>query len=288
MCANLPAVREPKGAVLLMHGLGGHADSSYMQRLAGKFLQRGWATFRLNHRASGQGRGLSKGIYHAGKSEDVQPVLHAIAKLCPEQKIVAVGFSLSGNMLLKYLGEGKHLPPKNFCGAIAVSPPLDLTLSAQAIARPRNRLYDLRFTRLLKKLVAEQQNSFADFPRFDLPGNLTIYGFDEIVTAPLHGFASAEDYYARCSAKQFLGGIAHPAVILAADNDPFVPKESYLDLPPNALVKLHVTRSGGHMGFIAAYKTSWGDYRWMDEAILHYAELDFYESFGYNISNRNM
>ena len=157
-------------------------------------------------------------------------------------------------------------------GAIAVSPPIDLALSAQAISRWRNRPYDFRFTRLLKQLVRERQQDFADFPRFDFPRNLTIYGFDQIVTAPMHGFASAEDYYARCNAKQFLGNISTPAVILAADDDPFIPKETYLKLPANDLITLHPTRSGGHMGFVSAQKSSWGDYRWMDEAIVWYAE----------------
>ncbi len=272
MCANRPVARRIDGIVLLMHGLGGHADSPFMLRVADKLLQRNWMTFRLNHRGSGQGKGLAKGIYHAGKSEDLQPVLKKIAELYPDQRIVVVGFSLSGNLLLKYLGEQKHFPPENFAGAIAVSPPIDLSLSAQAMSRLRNRPYDLRFTRLLKKLVREHQQEFADFPRVDLPFNLTLYGFDQIVTAPVHGFASAEDYYAQCSAKQFLANLSHPAVILAADNDPFIPKETYMNLPRKDSIKLYLTRSGGHMGFISKQKTSWGDYRWMDEAVVRYAE----------------
>jgi predicted alpha/beta-fold hydrolase len=272
MCENRPLPREAQGAVLLMHGLGGHADSSYMLRVANKFLQKGWCAFRLNHRGAGQGRGLARGIYHAGKSEDLQPVLQKLAESCPDQKIIAVGFSLSGNLLLKYLGEKKWLPPENFRGAIAVSPPLDLAVCAQVMRRRRNRLYDLRFTRLLKKLVREYQENFSDFPHFELPFNLTVYAFDQIVTAPLNGFASAEDYYAQCSANQFLANLSHPTVIIAADNDPFIPRETYLDLPASDYIKLHLTRSGGHMGFISRQRTSWRDYRWMDEAVVAYAE----------------
>ena len=258
--------------VVLAHGLGGHADSSYMLRVAQKFLQQGWITFRMNHRGSGQGRGLAKGIYHAGKSEDLQPVLEKAAELYPGKKIIVVGFSLSGNLLLKYLGEQRHFPPESFAGAIAVSPPIDLALSAQAISRLRNRFYDLRFTRLLKQLVREHQLDFADFPRFDFPLDLSVYAFDQIVTAPLHGFASAEDYYARCGAKQFLANISHPVVIIATDNDPFIPKQTYAGLPQNDWLTVHLPSGGGHMGFIAAQKTSWGDYRWMDETIVRYAQ----------------
>lgn len=272
LCENQPASRNVQGVMLFMHGLGGHADSSYMLRVAHKFLRRGWLTFRLNHRGAGQGKGLAKGIYHAGKSEDLQPVLEKIAALCPDKKIIAAGFSLSGNLLLKYLGEKRHAPPENFCGAIALSPPIDLALSAQALRRRRNRLYDLRFAGLLKKLVAEYQNAFADFPRFAFPLNLSVYRFDQIVTAPLNGFASAEDYYARCSAKQFLANISHPVAIIAADNDPFIPGETYLNLPANDFITLLLTRSGGHMGFICAKRTAGGDYRWMDEAVMRWAE----------------
>jgi predicted alpha/beta-fold hydrolase len=272
MCENQPASREISGMVLLLHGLGGHADSSYMLRIADKFLQKGWSAFRLNHRGAGHGKGLAKGIYHAGRSEDLQPVLRKLVELHPERRIVVVGFSLSGNLLLKYLGEKRHFPPENFCGAIAVSPPIDLALSVQAMRRWRNRLYDLRFTRLLKQLVLEYQKKFADFPRFEFPFNFTVYDFDRIVTAPLNGFASAEDYYARCSAKQFLASLSKPALIIAADDDPFIPKETYLDLPANDSITLCLTGGGGHMGFIPSQKTSWQDYRWMDEAVVRHAE----------------
>ncbi len=255
-----------------MHGLGGHADSSYMVRVANKFLQKGWITFRLNHRGAGQGRGLAKSLYHAGKSEDLQPVLQKLAASHPEQEIVVVGFSLSGNLLLKYLGEKKGFPPENFSGAIALSPPIDLAVAARAMRRWRNLLYDLRFTRLLKRLLLEYQNQFTDFPRFELPFNLTVYAFDQLVTAPLNGFVSAEDYYAQCSAKQFLANLSHPTVIIAADDDPFIPGSIYLDFPANDCMRLNLTRSGGHMGFISRQKTSWQDYRWMDEAVVRYAE----------------
>jgi hypothetical protein len=274
MAENLPTVLDDEGAgmVLLLHGLGGHADSPYMRRLATKFLLRNCIAFRLNHRGAGQGRGLAKHLYHAGRGEDLSPVLSRMARLHPKKAVVAVGFSLSGNMLLKYLGEKLHPIPQNLCGAIAICPPVKLALSAAAISRKSNRLYDFRFIRLLEQGLREREQDFSHFPHFDFPWDLTVYRFDQMVTAPLSGFSSAEDYYEKCSAFQFLANIKLPAVILASQNDPFIPKATFADLPANEFLQLHFPRSGGHLGFISSQQTRFGDRRWMDEAIVDWAK----------------
>lgn len=270
-CENRAPEEKAAGVVLLLHGLGGHADSPYMLRVAGKFLRQNWITFRLNHRGAGQGRGLARQLYHAGRSEDLLPVLRLIAEKHPEKPLIIIGFSLSGNMLLKLLGEQPETMPQNLCGALAVSAPIKLAAGAAAISKKRNWLYDRRFIRLLKDTLRERETDFPDFPRLVLPENLNLYGFDQIVTAPLGGFASADDYYQKCSAHQFLGNIRVPTVLLAAVNDPFVPHEIFADLPDNPWLQCHFTPSGGHMGFISAKRTPFGDHRWMDYALWHYA-----------------
>ncbi|MBC6952094.1 alpha/beta fold hydrolase [candidate division KSB1 bacterium] len=244
---------------------------AYMLRVAKKFLDKNWITFRLNHRGAGQGRGLARQLYHAGRSEDLAPMLRLIAENYPDKPVIAIGFSLSGNMLLKLLGEQPEAIPQNLCGALAVSAPIKLAAGAAAISRKRNWLYDRRFISLLKNTLREREIDFPDFPRFELPRNLNLYAFDQIVTAPLGGFTSAEDYYQKCSAHQFLGNIRVPVVLLAAENDPFIPREIFADLPDSPWLQLHLTPSGGHLGFISAKRTAFGDHRWMDYALWHYA-----------------
>ncbi|MFQ5604142.1 MAG: YheT family hydrolase [bacterium] len=257
----------PKGAALFMHGLGGHEESPYMMRMAKLFSERGWLTFRMNHRGCGAGAGLARNLYHSGRSDDVSAVLNYLAELHPRLPLVAVGFSLSGNALLKLLGEQMHPYPDELSGAMAVTPPIDLSLCSVALCKIRNRIYDHRFVRLLKEAIKERQAHFPDFPVYRFPWNTTVRMFDEFYTAPLNHFESAEDYYTRCSAKQFLQNITVPTILLASDDDPFVPVKSFKGLPVNSHLQVHLTRSGGHMGFVSAHKTPLGDHRWLDYAV---------------------
>lgn len=273
ICENRPSRKSAFQAVMvLMHGLGGEANSPYMLRLARLFRDRGWAAFRMNHRGSGEGKGLARNTYHSGRSEDISQVLLKIEELYPDAPVIAVGFSLSGNALLKLLGENKDPIAANLCGAIAVSPPIELSKCAAAISRTRNRIYDLRFIRMLRAAMRERQTVFPDFPKCDVPWYATLREFDEIVTAPLNNFTSAEDYYTQCSARQFLAGISVPTFLLASGNDPFIPKESYHALARNDALTVEITKGGGHMGFVSAQKTPLGNHRWMDYAILTYSE----------------
>jgi len=270
---NRPAATAPaRGVVLLMHGLGGTAQSPYMHRLAAAFQEQSWIVFRMNHRGCGAGRGLARQLYHSGKSDDVSAALQFVAKSYSDLPLVAVGFSLSGNALLKLLGEKIHPIPANLRGAIAVCPPIHLSLCSAALARKRNWIYAQRFVRMLKTSLRERTEDFPDFPRFNFPWNLTLRQFDEICTAPLNGFASAEDYYQKCSARQFLTGIHLPAFLLACDNDPFIPQETFHDLPRHKFLQTQITRSGGHMGFVAAEKTLWGNRQWLEYMMLKWAE----------------
>ncbi len=271
LCENAAQTDAPRGVVLLLHGLGGHADSPYMVRIGRHFLDAGWTVFRLNHRGAGAGTGLARHFYHSGKSEDLPPVLRFLDSRHPDLPLVLIGFSLSGNLLLKFLAEETAPLPERIRAAIAVNPPIDLHLAAKAICRARNRLYNLRFLRLLRQAVEERKSAFADFPRIRVPWHWSLYQFDQQVTAPMCGFASAEDYYTRCSAKPLLPRIQLPTVILAADDDPFIPVQSYDGLPENPFLRLLLTRSGGHMGFISAARTPLGDPRWLDFALLRLA-----------------
>ena len=217
--ANHPGSRSPVQKVIVFaHGLGGDADSRYMVRVASMFYRRGWTTIRMNHRGCGSGAGLARNLYHSGRSGDIAAVLRTVSAKYAGAAIIVTGFSLSGNALLKLLGENCCDLPGSLLGAIAITPPILLSVCAAALCKRQNRVYDIRFVRLLKAAIAERQQHFPDFPHFRFPGNMTVREFDEICTAPLNGFRSAEDYYQRCSAKQFLSQIRLPTFVLVADN----------------------------------------------------------------------
>ncbi|RMF56931.1 MAG: alpha/beta fold hydrolase, partial [Calditrichaeota bacterium] len=171
--------------VLFMHGLGGDAESPYMLRLAQIFLKRGWRVFRMNHRGAGAGKGLARQLYHSGRSDDISAVLMHLAREYPDECTIAVGFSLSGNALLKLMGEQRHPVPESLIGSVAVSPPIELSRCAAALCRPRNRIYDWRFMKLLKQAIREREEAFAGFPHFSFSWRTTLCEFDEMCTAPL-------------------------------------------------------------------------------------------------------
>ncbi|MFQ5653048.1 MAG: YheT family hydrolase [bacterium] len=273
LCENKPSRKATiKRAIVLAHGLGGDATSPYIVRLADLFVQRGWHVFRMNHRGCGQGAGLARKTYHSGRSDDISAVLASIESLCPGKPLIAVGFSLSGNALLKLLGEKKEPIASTLKGAIAVTPPIELARCAEALCQFQNRIYDLRFVRMLKQDVRRRQSDFPGFPDIPFTWKMRLRDFDEMCTAPLNNFSSAQDYYDKCSARQFLGGITLPTFLLASADDPFIPKETFHNLPENKHITYLITKSGGHMGYIPAHPTPLRTYRWMDYAILTYAE----------------
>ena len=267
---NRPA-KQARGAILLMHGLGSDAEAPYINRLVPLFLQKNWLVFRLNHRGAGLGEGLAKNLYHSGRSEDDSAAMQMVAALQPEMPLVAAGFSLSGNMLLKLLGEHAQPIADTVLAAVAINPPIDLSLCARALRKKSNLLYDLRFVRMLKTAMKKRMQDFGDFPKVPLYEIRTLYDFDKLITAPLNGFADAEDYYAKCNAKQFLANVTIPTVIIASDDDPFVPKQTFDNLPANDNIELLLTRSGGHVGFVHARKTPLGSRKWLEYAIVQYA-----------------
>ncbi len=272
LCETRATRKAPvKKAIVLMHGLGGDANSPYMLRLGHIFLTHGWHVFRMNHRGCGQGEGLARLSYHSGKSDDISAVLSYIEKQNPGLPVVAAGFSLSGNALLKLLGEHKYRVPTTLKGGIAVCPPIDLARSSAALSQIDNRIYELRFLLLLRRIVKQQRLLFSDFPDVTFDWRMTLKDFDDRCTAPLHHFDSAVDYYKKCSAKQFLHRIAHRTMLLASLDDPFIPPDSYDALPENEHLTYVITKSGGHMGYVAAEPTPLHTSRWMDYAILYHA-----------------
>ena len=249
---------------LLLHGLCGCHRAGYMVRTAAKLNARCVRTFRLDHRGCGAGRGLAKSPYNAARSDDVLAVVNEILRLCPGSRVGIAGFSLSGNILLKLLGEAPDRIPQAVDRAIAVNPPIDLSMCVQAISRAAFGLYDRHFARSLFRTISGSPQWRDDLPiaRRRRPPR-RVCDFDEEYTSLASGFANAADYYARASASRFLSNVRVPTLIMAAINDPVIPLAMFTQqqLPPS--IKLRIERHGGHMGYMGRSSGD-ADWRWMD------------------------
>lgn len=253
--------------VFLVHGLCGSHKSPNLVRMARRLEPMNVRTVRYNMRGCGSGRGLSKHIYHSGRSDDIFECLKAVKKEHPQSSIVLIGFSLGANIVLKLVGELNSLGSTFLKGVIAVSPPVELYSSVQMLGDPANAIYEKYFYRLLRADVHYRHKKFKDLPPVNLPKNLKLYEFDQLYTAPVCGFKSAIDYYNKCSASHVVGDITIPCKILLAEDDPIISPAS-LDkytLPSN--VNIFKTKKGGHMGYLGTSEGRKGFY-WLDSLLV--------------------
>ena len=247
LAAALHAPSEAAGGkplVVLIHGLTGCEDSRHIRVSAAHLLRHGYPVVRLNLRGAGPSRPLSRGFYHAGRSEDLHDAvaaLYADEAAPTDGGLALIGFSLGANLLLKFLSEAA--PSLPLVGAVSVSAPIDLQAAQQRIMAPRNRLYH-RY--LLRRMIGDVLGTTHDRapPR-------SVYDFDDRVVAPAGGFAGAQDYYARCSADQFLAAIRVPTLILFAADDPWIPVAAYRTHAWSETPALTpvISERGGHVGF---------------------------------------
>jgi predicted alpha/beta-fold hydrolase len=238
----------------LFHGLEGSSDSHYARTLMAGASARGFDGVVIHFRGcSGEPNRLPR-AYHSGDSEEADWVLRRLAaRRAAEGRrgpLVVAGVSLGGNVLLKWLGE-RGADAGFVAAAAAVSPPQDLHAGAIALSKGLNRIYTSNFLRTLRtKSLAMLDRHPGLFDRSRVAASRDFFDFDELVTAPLHGFDSAIDYWRRSSCRQFLGGIAVPTLVINALNDPFLPA-SALAAPREAsrAVRLEYPTTGGHVGF---------------------------------------
>jgi predicted alpha/beta-fold hydrolase len=245
--------------VLVLHGLTGSSSSHYVLGLQQALTAQGWASVALNWRGcSGQANLLPRG-YHSGVSEDLTTVIRHLQACRPQAPLYAVGYSLGGNVLLKYLGESGG--NSGLQAAVAVSVPFRLDQCADRIGIGFSRIYQAHFMRELKAYLQRKREQFAErsqhthLATLDSLGELddmqTFWDFDGRVTAPLHGYADAEDYYKRASSRFYLPAIRTPTLLIQAADDPFVFRHSIpQDSELSACTRLELHRHGGHVGFI--------------------------------------
>lgn len=236
--------------VIVLHGLAGSVDSHYVCGMLRAFVRRGWRGALLHFRGcSGEPNRLPRS-YHAGDTGDLQAFIELVCAREPGTPLAALGYSLGGNVLLKWLGEQGGAAP--LAAAVAVSVPFDLAAATAQLARGFSRIYERRLLRCLQYSLM-QKHAMMNLPwrGEEIAAISSLREFDERVTAPLYGFRSADDYYTRASCRGFISGIAVPTLILHALDDPFMPASvvpQARQLPPTAVLEL--SSHGGHVGFV--------------------------------------
>lgn len=262
--------RSGRPLVLLIHGLTGSEDSIYILSQARLLLERGVDVLRLNLRGAGPSRALCRGQYYAGRSQDLRELLTLLPAALTGNGIVAVGYSLGGAMLLKYLGEEGSATPIR--AAASVCAPIDLSATCRNMMRGRNTVYHRHILGEMKRDALGEGAAVSAEERARILAARTLWDYDEDFIAPRHGFAGAEDYYERCKPVRFMADIRVPTLMLAAMNDPWIPEVTYTsyDWAGNKVLCSLMPQSGGHVGFHAA-----GDPQpWSDRAV-----ADFFDGF---------
>ena len=258
--------------LIVLHGLEGSAESSYARMLLQAAADRGWRAAVLHFRDCGDYRNRLPRRYHAGETNDIRFFLERLRTEGHQGPIMAAGYSLGGNVLLKYLGENGVSTPLH--AAAAVSVPLDLQISADAITRGFSRIYQRHLLKRMKNAVRRKFDQYtAAFDWHRAMNAETFAEFDDAVTAPLHGFSGKDEYYDRCSSKGYLKQIQRPTLIINSLDDPFMTPEIIPDEEQlSDCVTLEVSEHGGHVGFIS------GGLPWRPEYYLPKRITDFLAS----------
>ena len=266
---NLQDHRE-RPFVLLFHGLEGSSNSHYARALMAQVTQRGWCGAVVHFRGCSGELNLSPRFYHSGDAQEVNWIvrrLHAHHRAQTGGRFYIAGVSLGANALLRWLGEYGH-DAEIVDAVCAVSAPLDLTASGAALSSSANYLYTRIFLQTLKPKCLQKLDQFPGlFDREQMLHARNLYEFDNIVTAPLHGYRNTEDYWHRASAKHVLNDITVPTLILNACNDPFLPAR-YLPQSASPSVQLEYPQQGGHVGFTTGNFP--GSLMWLPQRMLHF------------------
>jgi predicted alpha/beta-fold hydrolase len=255
---TLHRVRGPADAprILVLHGLEGSARSHYARGLLDAAFRRGWNAAVLQFRSCGGPVNVQPRFYHSGETSDLAFVVERLTSEAPGVPLGLVGVSLGGNVMLKWLGEAAGAHPPELRAAVAISVPYDLGRGARHIDRGFARVYQAHFLRSLRRKALEKVARYPGlFDTTALAAARSLAAFDDVVTAPVHGFRGADDYYSRCSAIGFLHAIRIPTLLLSAEDDPFLPPD-VLDsvrqiAAHNDALEVEFHERGGHVGFVA-------------------------------------
>ncbi|MBX3423515.1 MAG: alpha/beta fold hydrolase [Pirellulaceae bacterium] len=271
---------------ILVHGLGGDHSSPYLQRVAHDLRQRAMRVWRVDQRGCGQGFELAWRPANAGASHDLAAVVATARQRYPQSPISIVGFSLSGNIVLKLLGElaaGRHelsLAEARIQRALAVAPPINLHHCSDNMLRWSRWLYTRYYLRHLEAQAHQKRQRWPQWSTLPLePATKSILDFDARYTAPLSGFRDVNDYYEQSSSVQWLPQIQTPTEIILDRDDPIVTWKSHLDarFDPQYVCWTH-TRYGGHMGYFGVDDRG-RLLRWIEYYVVHRLSSDWSPSF---------
>lgn len=267
--------RQKHPTLVIVHGLEGSSEARYMLGTAVKAVRAGFNTVRLNLRNCGNTEHLAPTLYNSGMSGDVHAVVNELYERDGLRNIFLVGFSMSGNIVLKLAGENGRRLAEKVAGVCAVSPSADLHACAAAIERPENWLYQKSFMRSLHSRIKQKAKFFPD--KYD-PTNIeqirTIRQFDDRYTAADGGFKDADDYYNRSSSLPLIPHIRVPTLIVHAEDDPFIPFDPLRDpsVAANPFVILLSPQRGGHLGFVSK-KSRTEDRFWSENRVVEFCRL---------------
>ena len=265
--------RRAHPTLVVVHGLEGSSESKHVLGTAHKAFRAGFNALRLNLRTCGDTQHLTPTLYHSGMTGDL---LVVIRELIAEDKLTDIflgGYSLGGNMSLKLAGDEGARLPRELRAVFAVSPPVDLAACAEMIRWRSNWIYQSDFMRRLRRRIRIAHKLYPDrYDVSDLHAVRTIREFDARFTAPAGGFRDVDDYYTRASALPRSPDIRRPALIIHAQDDPFIPFASFRDprLTTNPFVVLLTPPHGGHVGFVAADANGQEDRFWAENRVVEF------------------
>lgn len=258
--------RGSESVAILLHGLEGSSSSTYMRGMAKHLDGIGMDIAAMNHRSCSGAVNRLASSYHSGKTDDLDLLIKHLSGRYANAYVI--GFSLGGNMAVKLAGEWGQDAPKAVKAVIGVSVPCDLAGSAEQLQRWENRIYLSRFLRQLKHKALQKAQQFPDagLDEEAIHSSTSFEAFDDTYTAPVHGFGTAERYYAECSSTRFISSIQLPTLIINAENDSFLSDECYPfnEVEQNPMVNMLTPKYGGHVGFaldLAMRKPFWHELR---------------------------
>ncbi|MGH9256132.1 MAG: YheT family hydrolase [Vicinamibacterales bacterium] len=261
--------------LLLLHGLEGSSLVHYMCGISDKAWAAGWNVVRLNQRNCGNTEHLCRGLYHSGLTHDALHVIRELIERDGLRALAVAGYSLGGNLALKLAGELGDRPPAALKAVCAVSPTIDLARCVDGLERQSNVVYQWNFVRNLKARMRRKAAAIPGAYSLDALRDIwSVRRFDDVYTAPHHGFRDSADYYYRASALRVIHRIRVPALILAAEDDPFVPPVSFRHtaVTDNPNIRVVITPHGGHCAYVERATDGYDGY-WAEREIVRFCSI---------------